>query len=112
LPWKKAERSTNPGGANMAITNAVTNRTRHQPGPAVFGDAAETARTLHSFTDDAKAPTGHALTGRPVALRPANALARLLIDTMRQMAAGPARRERVQANADLLLETIRAHSML
>jgi hypothetical protein len=32
--------------------------------------------------------------------------------TMRQMAAGPARRERVRANADLLLETIRAHSIL
>jgi hypothetical protein len=32
--------------------------------------------------------------------------------TMRQMTAGPARRERVRANAAVLLETIRAHSIL
>jgi hypothetical protein len=31
---------------------------------------------------------------------------------VRQIFAGPAHRERVQANADLLLETIRAHSIL
>jgi hypothetical protein len=31
---------------------------------------------------------------------------------MRQMAAGPAPRERVRADADLLLETIRARSIL
>jgi hypothetical protein len=32
--------------------------------------------------------------------------------TVHRVAAGPARRERVRASADLLLEMIRAHSIL
>jgi hypothetical protein len=97
----------------MAITNAVADRTRHQLERVVFGGAAEIARTPQSSTaDETKVPAGHPLAGRPVSLGPANTLARLLMATMRQMAAGPARPERVRANADLLLETIRAHSIL
>jgi hypothetical protein len=105
--------STNTGGANVAITNAVTDRTRHQRERVVFGGAAEIARTPKASTaDDAKVPPGHPRAGRLVSLGPASTLARLLMATMRQMAASPARRERVRANADLLLETIRAHSIL
>jgi hypothetical protein len=113
VAWKEALGSTNAGGANMAITNTVTDRTRHQRERVVFGGAVEIARTPQSSTaDDAKVPAGRASAGGPVALGPATALARLLIATMRRMAAGPVRRERVRANADLLLETIRAHSLL
>jgi hypothetical protein len=97
----------------MAITNAVTDRTRHQVWRVVLGGAAETARTPQSSTaDDTRVPAGHALAGRPVALGPSNGLARLLIATMSRMAAGPVRRERVRANVDLLIETIRAHSIV
>ncbi len=97
----------------MAITSAVRDRIPHQRERVVFGDVAETSRTPHSSTaDDAKVPAAQALAGRPVALGPANALARLLMATMRRMEAGPARRQRVEASADLLLETIRAHSIL
>jgi hypothetical protein len=97
----------------MAITDAVAGRTRNQRERAVVGGAAEIARTPKSSTaDDAKVRAGNPLAGRPVALGPANALARLLMATVRQMAASPASRERVRANADLLLETIRAHSIL
>ena len=76
----------------MAITNAVTVRIRHQRERVAFGGAAEIARTPKASTaDDAKVPAGLPRAGRPVSLGPANTLARLLMATMRQMAASPAR---------------------
>lgn len=97
----------------MAITSAAPDRTRHQLERALIGDAAETTRTPRSpMADDARMPAGLAHARSPVALGPANALARLLMATMRAIAAGPARQERARASADLLLETIRAHSIL
>ena len=97
----------------MPNTNVVTDWTRHQIGRVVFGETGVTTQRAYSSTaDEVQVPAAPAVAGRPVGLGPAGALARILIAAMRRTSAGPTHRERARANADLLLETIRAHSIL
>jgi hypothetical protein len=103
--------------SDMLNTKAVTDWTRDhhpagEPGRVVFGEHGETPTACSFPADDIQAPAAPAVAERPVGLGPAGALARILIATMRRASAGPTHRECARANADLLLETIRAHSIL
>jgi hypothetical protein len=99
-------------------TKAVTNWTRHHSPPGelgrvVLGEQGKTTRTDRSFAaDEVQVPAVPAVSERSVGLGPAGALARILIAAMRRTSAGPTHRERARANADVLVETIRAHSIL
>jgi hypothetical protein len=100
----------------MLNTKAVTDWTRDhfsagEPGRVVFGEHGETRTACSSTADEVQVPAP-AVAERPVGLGLAGALARILMATMRKASTGPTHRERARANADVLLETIRAHSIL
>jgi hypothetical protein len=97
----------------MPNANVVTDWTRHQIGRVVFGETGVTTQRAYSSTsDEVRVPAAPAGAERPVGLGLAGALTRILMATMRQVSTGPTHRERARANADVLLETIRAHSIL
>ena len=97
----------------MAITATVSGWTRHQLERVVPTERGKTTRATHSSAPgELRIPAGSAAGGRPVALGSAGTFARILMAAMCQRSSRPAHRERARATADLMVETIRMHSIL
>jgi hypothetical protein len=79
----------------------------HELGQSVFVGKDESARTAVDLADAAPV-----VPVRPEPPGAAGRLARILMAMVRQTYVGPRERERVRANADRLLETIRVLSAL
>jgi hypothetical protein len=93
------------------MPNRVTGWTRdHSAGFVAKGDSARTA--VDASADAVQSSGARVVPVTPEPLGAAGGLARILVALVRQTCAGPRERERVRANADHLLETIRVLSAL
>jgi hypothetical protein len=103
----------------MPITSPVAEWTQAQPEAqdlervAPVEKGATSAALSSRGVDDVEVVCGvHAVTARPEPLGTQGGLARILAAMMRRPYEGPSHRERAQANADRLLETIRVLTAL